>query len=50
LQASRKGLIDEVKAKLAAVEELYLHELMKTHDAVEGLNAFLEKRSPQWKN
>jgi cyclohexa-1,5-dienecarbonyl-CoA hydratase len=50
LQASRKGLIDEMKAKLAAVEELYLHELMKTNDAVEGLNAFLEKRSPQWEN
>ncbi|HCV45684.1 MAG TPA: cyclohexa-1,5-dienecarbonyl-CoA hydratase, partial [Deltaproteobacteria bacterium] len=50
LQASRKGLIGEVKSKLVAVEELYLHELMKNHDAIEGLNAFLEKRSPQWKN
>jgi len=35
---------------LAAVEQLYLGELMKTEDAHEGLNAFLEKRKPAWKN
>ena len=49
-QAARIGLIGDVKRKLAAVEELYLNELMKTHDAIEGLNAFLEKRPPQWNN
>jgi 1,4-dihydroxy-2-naphthoyl-CoA synthase len=27
---------------------MYLHELMKTHDANEGINAFIEKRKPQW--
>lgn len=31
-------------------EELYLMDLMRTHDANEGLNAFLEKRTPVWKN
>lgn len=35
--------------KLARVERLYLEELMKTADANEGLNAFLEKRKPEWK-
>jgi cyclohexa-1,5-dienecarbonyl-CoA hydratase len=30
------------------MEQLYLDELMKTPDAVEGLRAFLEKRSPRW--
>jgi len=34
--------------RLAAVERLYLEELMKTNDANEGLNAFVEKRKPAW--
>ncbi|MBU1626936.1 enoyl-CoA hydratase/isomerase family protein, partial [bacterium] len=35
---------------LKIVESIYLDELMKTHDANEGLTAFLEKRSPEWEN
>jgi cyclohexa-1,5-dienecarbonyl-CoA hydratase len=35
---------------IAAAEQLYLGELMSTEDATEGLNAFLEKRTPVWKN
>jgi cyclohexa-1,5-dienecarbonyl-CoA hydratase len=34
---------------LARAESIYLDELMKTHDAREGINAFLEKRTPVWK-
>jgi len=34
---------------LARAEKIYLEELMKTEDAQEGLNAFLEKRRPKWK-
>ena len=34
---------------LARAERIYLDELMKTEDAQEGINAFLEKRSPVWK-
>ncbi|MBI4602848.1 MAG: enoyl-CoA hydratase/isomerase family protein [Planctomycetes bacterium] len=34
---------------LAAVERIYLDELMRTEDAREGLDAFLEKRRPQWR-
>jgi enoyl-CoA hydratase/carnithine racemase len=34
---------------LAKISDLYLHELMATADALEGLNAFLEKRPPRWK-
>ena len=36
--------------RLAKVERLYLEELMKTSDANEGLNAFIEKRKPVWRN
>jgi cyclohexa-1,5-dienecarbonyl-CoA hydratase len=35
---------------LRRVEDLYLNELMKTEDAHEGINAFMQKRKPVWKN
>lgn len=34
---------------LQHAEEIYLNELMRLHDPLEGLNAFLEKRRPAWK-
>lgn len=44
VRAARIGLVDRVGAKLAEAERLYLEELMATHDALEGLTAFIEKR------
>ena len=38
------------ESALTNVENLYLHELMKTEDADEGVRAFMGKRKPQWKN
>jgi cyclohexa-1,5-dienecarbonyl-CoA hydratase len=35
---------------IKSIEDLYLNELMQTVDANEGLQAFLEKREPVWKN
>lgn len=40
----------EVEARLTAAERLYIEELLPTHDGVEGIRAFLEKRSPSWTN
>lgn len=33
---------------LARAEKIYLEELMKTADAQEGIQAFVEKREPKW--
>jgi cyclohexa-1,5-dienecarbonyl-CoA hydratase len=35
---------------LKALENIYLNELMRSSDANEGVNAFLEKRRPVWRN
>jgi len=50
ITAARHDYIARIRTKLAAVEKLYLDELMQTNDAIEGLNAFLEKRKPVWEN
>jgi cyclohexa-1,5-dienecarbonyl-CoA hydratase len=38
------------KSFIGSLEDLYLKDLMDTADAVEGIQAFLEKRSPRWRN
>jgi len=49
-KAFRLAQAADFDERLASVERLYLEELVKTADATEGLNAFLEKREPGWKN
>ena len=48
VKAARLDYTARVKDKIRAVERLYLEELMATHDAVAGLEAFIAKRPPQW--
>jgi cyclohexa-1,5-dienecarbonyl-CoA hydratase len=50
VKAARLDYAARVRAKIASVERMYLDELMKTHDAVEGLTAFTAKRAAQWQH
>ena len=54
LQLTKQGIYESMGEEyhdgVAAVENIYLNMLMKTHDANEGLKAFMEKRNPEWKN
>ena len=47
-QAARHGLRQHVRDLLPELEQLYLSGVMQTHDAAEGIAAFLEKRVPRW--
>ncbi len=48
--ASRYLMHEQFLQHIAAVERLYVERLMETHDANEGIAAFLEKRKPVWKH
>ena len=50
VRTARVGWAEAFDARLAAAERIYLEELMGTHDAKEGLHAFLERRDPVWRN
>jgi cyclohexa-1,5-dienecarbonyl-CoA hydratase len=50
VRAARRGLVERAGGALAALEQLYVNELMRTQDAVEGLEAFGAKRQAQWRN
>lgn len=47
--ATLQGLLAEQNQALKEIESIYLQQLMKTHDANEGLKAFMDKRKPEWK-
>ncbi|MFQ5523772.1 MAG: enoyl-CoA hydratase/isomerase family protein [Acidimicrobiia bacterium] len=49
-KAIRQRRHAEFEARLAEAEGIYLEELLVTHDGVEGIKAFLEKRPPNWKD
>lgn len=49
-RAARLRLLQDLDEVLPRIERLYLEELMATHDAAEGIGAFLEKRAPAWRH
>ncbi len=49
-RAAKGSLREALARRLDEVERLYLEELMVTRDANEGIQAFLEKRTPEWES
>lgn len=50
VRAARVGWAERFRSGLHEAERLYLQDLMRTADAVEGLQAFGEGRDPVWRN
>ena len=48
LRGLREIGLKELSAALARSEEIYLKELLETEDVEEGVQAFVEKRKPEW--
>ncbi len=48
-RAVRRPLMHALEQDLPVIEGLYLRDLMREPDAVEGIQAFLEKRPPRWR-
>ncbi len=49
LRHAKRAIALGLDQGLAEIEKYYFNDLMKSEDAVEGLNAFMEKRNPVWK-
>lgn len=50
VRAVRAELYVKLRSTLPMLEKMYVNDLMKTNDANEGINSFLERRTPDWKN
>lgn len=48
--AIREAMATTFAQTIGKVEQIYLNDLMKTDDAKEGLDSFLNKRKPVWKH
>jgi cyclohexa-1,5-dienecarbonyl-CoA hydratase len=50
IKGYKKLNYSELKEKFSIAEKIYLEELMKLEDYSEGMQSFIEKREPKWKN
>ncbi len=50
VNASRTMFNNVLLTRLPELEAIYVNQLMETVDANEGINSFIEKRKPVWKN
>ncbi len=44
------GFLEQLDRALAAAEEQYVREVLPSHDGDEGVEAFLARRAPDWRN
>jgi cyclohexa-1,5-dienecarbonyl-CoA hydratase len=44
----RRAVVEALHYELPTVDRIYLHDLMHESDAVEGIRAFMERRTPAW--
>jgi cyclohexa-1,5-dienecarbonyl-CoA hydratase len=49
-QAVTQHLGMDIHSAMDSVGEMFLNQLMKTEDTLEGIRSFEEKRRPEWKN
>ena len=49
-RAARSDLLRQIDEHLPRLESLFVDELMKTHDANEGIAAFMERRAPKYQD
>ena len=49
-KAARGSFDYFMKKNLPVYHDIFINELMETNDANEGINSFIEKRKPEWKN
>jgi len=49
-RASRMPWVENLGEALDRMESFYVNDLMNTHDANEGIESFIAKRGPEWKN
>ena len=45
-----EGTLEAQEKDLTSIENIYFNRLMKTHDAQEGLQSFIDKRKPNWQD
>jgi cyclohexa-1,5-dienecarbonyl-CoA hydratase len=50
VKAARYQFYQSFLRDIQVLESMYVNDLMATHDANEGIGAFMEKRKPVWKN
>lgn len=49
-KAVEQALYERVPVAIRRAEDIFLNELLRSHDAQEGLRAVIENRKPKWQN